>query len=312
MDGNSGDGAYIDALLKHFTLGYAPAAPAAPVAAPDALAAQLEALREKMEQAISKALNTVLETLGSRLTRVELSAETLQVRVTALEADNKELHRSLNYFDGQVTDLQAQVSGMKAKQDADAAAAADEPELQRRKPNLKLTHLPETTSQASAEKVVPELLYTLGITIAPTKVSYRPAKSYAAAATAATTSEVGPTSPPRGFVVVEFAADQVKEDCFKAAGRLQGTKFERTHLDHDLTQRQQEEKRRLQPTFQRLWEEKKKPRWRGSQILVAGKPYTAEGPPSRSTPSRSTPAQPLTSNITNTTPFSALSPSVGA
>ena len=300
VDGNTSKGYCLDALMRHFSLGYAPAAASVTAAAPApaglaALAAQLEGLDGKIEQGISRALAPALEMLGCRVSRVEQTAEALQVKVAALEGEKRELIGSLDFLQRDVTDLQDKLGKIHAEQ----AKAADEPEVQKRKPILKLTRLPEAVSQASAEQIVPELLETLGVTDTPRKITYRPTKSFAAAAASASAPSTGP--PRGGFVLVEFADGQIKDDIYRTAGKLRGTKFDRTHLDDDLTERQQTEKRGQQATYQRLWEEKKKPRWRGSQIYVAGKPYTAEGPPSRPPP-----AQPTTSNFTNPTPFSSL------
>ena len=235
---------------------------------------------EKRFEALEKVHTALMETKG---------------QVDTLKADNQELHRGTDFLNHQVSELRDTVRELKAKVDD----AADQSNVASLQANLCLTKLPNTDSQADAEKSVKDLLETLQVSSQPTGIRLLKPSSYAAAAASRTTQGSAYT----GRVVVYFADVQAKKTAYANARKLKGTPFERTHLDDDLTQRQQQARKDQQPLYKQLWEEGKRPRWRGAQIFVAGRAYS----PASVTPQRpSYPSKAAPASYTHTNSYQAL------
>ena len=265
-----------------------------PAAATAAVVATLADFKNDMMRELDRR-NAQFEKRFEALEKVHIALLETKGQVDILKADNRELHRGTDFLNHQVGELRATVLQLQT-QLGDAADYADQASV---KANLCLTKLPNTESQAEAENSVKEILETLQVSSRPTAVKLLKPSSYAAATASRTTQGSAYT----GRVVVYFADEQAKKTAFRNARNLKGTPFERTHLDDDLTQRQQKARKDQQPLFQQLWEEGKRPRWKGAQIMVARKPYIA-APTSPKRPS--SPSADAPTSSTHTNPFQAL------
>ena len=102
-------------------------------------------------------------------------------------------------------------------------------------------------------------------------------------------------------MLVKFADVQDKISIYKVAKKLQGTPFSHGHLDDDLTPAQTQIRRSRQPHFQKLWDDQQRPRWRGVEIMVAGRIWRPSEPPKRPASLNPIPASlPAHAPVTNT------------
>ena len=153
-------------------------------------------------------------------------------------------------------------------------------------------------SRSDADNLVSDLLSTLKLDVKPAAVSFWSPPDAAPAAQGRQNT---------GSVVVHCVAMQDKISVYKSLKQLKGTKFHYLHVDEDLTKRQVAARKEQQASFLRLKEEGKRPYWHGTQLMVAGKPYTENKrpPPPPPCTTVSSPALPGTS-------FSILAPEASA
>lgn len=225
-----------------------------------------------LEQVMQKQLAGPLAALAgmearfTELTGMTTALQATQAEMAVLKVENQKLHRVVEYLDNQVGEMKATSNNLTAKLNR----AADQPQVALRQNNLCLTRLPKMDSQADAESSVKELLQTLQVSSQLTGI-----KLWKPSTVVATTSRTTEGPAWKGRVLVSFADEQAKKRSFTNAHKLKGTAFERTHLDDDLTPMQQQARKDQQPLYKQLWQEGKRPRWKGAQLMVAGAPYNA-------------------------------------
>ena len=250
---------------------------------------QQPAWQEAVEAIVAPILAQLQELTGLRTQVEQTTAE-----VVALRAEKTDLLQRLDNTDNKVSALQSSFAAMQAA----AGQAADAEERARRRPNLIIAKL-GAKSQADADALVPQLLSTLGVACRPTAVRLLSNTLYADAARAAP----GPSGagPGAGRVLVKFSDVQDKISIYKAAKKLQGSPHSHVQLDDDLTPAQSQIRRSRQPHFQKLWEDQQRPRWRGVEIMVAGRIWRPSEPPKRPPSSSSALASlPVQSSVTTT------------
>ena len=210
--------------------------------------AQLPGLQEAVAAALEP-LRAQLQGFADLRAQVDQGA----AQIVALRAEKRELYQLLGGFQYQVSSLECSIPALQAA----ASQAGDAEAHTGRRPNLVVAKL-GAGSQAEAGALVPKLLDTMGVTCKPTSVQMLPSHSYIYAARAAPGLQGGSPGAARAGV-------------FQAASTLQGTSFSQVRLDDALTPAQMQIRRARQPHFQKLWENKQRPRWRGVEIVVAGR-----------------------------------------
>ena len=188
------------------------------------------------------------------------------------------LLQRLDANNSKVNALQCSLADMRR---AAASQAADVDEQERRRPNLIVTMI-GAKSQADADAFVPILLNTLDLACTSAAVCLLSSTSYVDAARAAAGPHRGGSGA--GLVLVKVADVQDKISIYNSANKLQGIPVSHSRLDDALTPTQTQIRRsREAPHFQKLWNDQQRPRWRGAEIIGAGRIWRPSYAPKRLT-----------------------------
>ena len=171
-----------------------------------------------------------------------------------MKQDNADLRSRVRNIEEQQSQIAALQLTLQETQDSIKQVqidAADEAEVASKKLNLRVTNLPEVSSKADADRVVPKLLSSLEVDTEPTDITYYKTSSASVVSGRSRTSS--------GAVVVRLPSAQAKAAVFKRLSKLRNTDFHYSHVDDDLTKRQNEVRKSKQAKFKQLKDEGKRP-----------------------------------------------------
>ena len=236
----------------------AAATPASTVAAPLASAAasvpaagilsdQFDELVDSMAQ-LNKTVSAMLAQM--------VTIQAMQVSVTTLQTENTALNGTVASLNDQVQRLQASID-----------SAAEAPEADRKRCNLRLTRPPaECKSQTAADALAQKLWGNLGLSCS-VPAAQLTKQTYADAANKDRKGHLG------GSITLACASFHDKLLALKARRKLRDTEFHRMGLEEDLTKRQEANKNASWDAFVQARKAGKRTSWRQGQLPIDGHAY---------------------------------------
>ena len=211
-----------------------------------------------------------LQELATQLTQVKEALGSLQSLQAATPAHQQpQLEEELQQLKGLREELREELKGSSEgwrTVERRMSHQADATQRQLRELNAVLRNF-EGKEDESVEdlqqRAAKELSSQLGVAVElagarrlPTKTP--PSRTYAAA-----------TAPRPALLLLKFKSAEARSAVFRARAKLAGTTW---GLDEDLTPVQQQQRKALQPQFQEARKAGKRPRWKGGELFVDGRP----------------------------------------